>query len=122
MRTLKIAIAVWMFVALQLITVPAFAHGFGGGGGFHGGGGGFHGGGGHFGSGHFGGGRYGWGGRGYGWRGGYGRGWYGGRGYGAGWYRGESMGVVGTAAVGMVAVPTGGGVTPTRSAYGPDGW
>ena len=45
MRILKIAIAVWIFVALQVITVPAFAHGFGGGGGFHGGGGGFHGGG-----------------------------------------------------------------------------
>jgi hypothetical protein len=45
MRILKIAIAVWIFVALQVIAVPAFAHGFGGGGGFHGGGGGFHGGG-----------------------------------------------------------------------------
>jgi hypothetical protein len=78
MRIPKFAIAVWMFVALQVIAVPVFAHGFGGGGGFHGGGR-FHGGGGHFA-----GGRYGWGGRGYGWRGGYGRGWYG-RGYGGGW-------------------------------------
>jgi len=99
MRRLTIPIAVWMFIGLQVITVPAFARGFGGGGGFHGGGG-------HFAGGHFGGGRYG----------------------GAAAVTGAAgtvdaggMVVGGTGAAGMVVVhigmavlPTGGGVTHTR--------
>ena len=85
---------------------PLSGRGFGGGGGFHGGGGGFHGGGGHFGGGHFGGGRQGWG----------------AAVTLAGGYRrgtvivgtGPAGMVEGMGVVGMVAVPTGGGVTPTR--------
>jgi len=105
MRRLTIPIAVWMFIGLQVITVPAFARGFGGGGGFHGGGG-------HFAGGHFGGGRYG-----------------GAAAVTAGEVVTGAAGTVdaggmvvgGTGAAGMVVVhigmavlPTGGGVTHTR--------
>ena len=105
MRRLTIPIAVWMFIGLQVITVPAFARGFGGGGGFHGGGG-------HFAGGHFGGGRYG-----------------GAAAVTAGAVVTGAAGTVdavgmvvgGTGAAGMVVVhigmavlPTGGGVTHTR--------